>query len=164
MTDILCKKLFDFDINNIKNVSISDNEIYNQFILYTFFSSGKNIMLVFPTLNEATKKFNNLKSYLDDVYLFPEDDIISKSAIAASPELLYMRINLLNKINDNKQKIVIVHLNSYIKKMSNIQAYRDKTIHLKKNKIVNREKLIKDLTENGYKRESMVYNLSLIHI
>lgn len=160
MTDILCKKLFDFDINNIKNVSISDNEIYNQFILYTFFSSGKNIMLVFPTLNEATEKFNNLKSYLDDVYLFPEDDIISKSAIAASPELLYMRINLLNKINDNKQKIVIVHLNSYIKKMSNIQAYRDKTIHLKKNKIVNREKLIKDLTENGYKRESMVYNTS----
>lgn len=160
MTDILCKKLFDFDINNIKNVSISDNEIYNQFILYTFFSSGKNIMLVFPTLNEATEKFNNLKSYLDDVYLFPEDDIISKSAIAASPELLYMRINLLSKINDNKQKIVIVHLNSYIKKMSNIQAYRDKTIHLKKNKIVNREKLIKDLTENGYKRESMVYNTS----
>ncbi|CCX35598.1 transcription-repair coupling factor [Clostridium sp. CAG:1000] len=160
MIDILCKKLFDFDINNIKNVSISDNEIYNQFILYTFFSSGKNIMLVFPTLNEATEKFNNLKSYLDDVYLFPEDDIISKSAIAASPELLYMRINLLNKINDNKQKIVIVHLNSYIKKMSNIQAYRDKTIHLKKNKIVNREKLIKDLTENGYKRESMVYNTS----
>lgn len=160
MTDILCKKLFDFDINNIKNVSISDNEIYNQFILYTFFSSGKNIMLVFPTLNEATEKFNNLKSYLDDVYLFPEDDIISKSAIAASPELLYMRINLLNKINDNKQKIVIVHLNSYIKKMSNIQAYRDKTIHLKKNKIVNCEKLIKDLTENGYKRESMVYNTS----
>ncbi len=160
MTDILCKKLFDFDINNIKNVSISDNEIYNQFILYTFFSSGKNIMLVFPTLNEATEKFNNLKSYLDDVYLFPEDDIISKSAIAASPELLYMRINLLNKINDNKQKIVIVHLNSYIKKMSKIQAYRDKTIHLKKNKIVNREKLIKDLTENGYKRESMVYNTS----
>ena len=44
--------------------------------------------------------------------------------------------------------------------MSNIQAYRDKTIHLKKNKIVNREKLIKDLTENGYKRESMVYNTS----
>ena len=160
MTDILCKKLFDFDINNIKNVSISDNEIYNQFILYTFFSSGKNIMLVFPTLNEATEKFNNLKSYLDDVYLFPEDDIISKSAIAASPELLYMRINLLNKINDNKQKIVIVHLNSYIKKMSNIQAYRDKTIHLKKNQIVIREKLIKDLTENGYKRESMVYNTS----
>lgn len=160
MTDILCKKLFDFDINNIKNVSISDNEIYNQFILYTFFSSGKNIMLVFPTLNEATEKFNNLKSYLDDVYLFPEDDIISKSAIAASPELLYMRINLLNKINDNKQKIVVVHLNSYIKKMPNIQAYRDKTIHLKKNKIVNREKLIKDLTENGYKRESMVYNTS----
>lgn len=160
MTDILCKKLFDFDINNIKNVSISDNEIYNQFILYTFFSSGKNIMLVFPTLNEATEKFNNLKSYLDDVYLFPEDDIISKSAIASSPELLYMRINLLNKINDNKQKIVIVHLNSYIKKMSNIQAHRDKTIHLKKNKIVNREKLIKDLTENGYKRESMVYNTS----
>ena len=37
MIDILCKKLFDFDINNIKNVSISDNEIYNQFILYTFF-------------------------------------------------------------------------------------------------------------------------------
>ena len=128
MNEKLYEKLFNFDLKGIKNISISDNEIYNQFLLYIFFKYKKNILLVLPTLNEATEKYNDLKSYTDDVYLFPEDDFITKSAIAVSPELLYMRINLLNKIKDDKQKIVIVHLNSFIKKLPNIEKYQNQKI------------------------------------
>ena len=160
MNSIFCKNLFDFDIENKKNIYITDNEIYNQFLLYIFFKYKKNILLVMPTLNEATEKYNNLKSYIDDVYLFPEDDFITKSAIAVSPELLYMRINLLNKIKDEKQKIVIVHLNSYIKKLPNIEKYQKQKIFIKKGQKVDRKKLIEKLLQNGYKKESMVYSIS----
>ncbi len=160
MNSILCKNLFDFDIENKKNIYITDNEIYNQFLLYIFFKYKKNILLVMPTLNEATEKYNNLKSYIDDVYLFPEDDFITKSAVAVSPELLYMRINLLNKIKDEKQKIVIVHLNSYIKKLPNIEKYQNQKIFIKKGQRVDRKKLIEKLLQNGYKKESMVYSIS----
>ena len=160
MNSIFCKNLFDFDIENKKNIYITDNEIYNQFLLYIFFKYKKNILLVMPTLNEATEKYNNLKSYIDDVYLFPEDDFITKSAIAVSPELLYMRINLLNKIKDEKQKIVIVHLNSYIKKLPNIEKYQKQNIFIQKGQKVDRKKLIEKLLQNGYKKESMVYSIS----
>ena len=160
MNSIFCKNLFDFDIENKKNIYITDNEIYNQFLLYIFFKYKKNILLVMPTLNEATEKYNNLKSYIDDVYLFPEDDFITKSAIAVSPELLYMRINLLNKIKDEKQKIVIVHLNSYIKKLPNIEKYQKQKIFIQKGQKVDRKKLIEKLLQNGYKKESMVYSIS----
>ena len=64
----LCLELFDKDILNYKKISISKNEIYNELLLYIFFTSKKNILLVVPTLNEATEIYNELKSYLDDVY------------------------------------------------------------------------------------------------
>ena len=116
MSNNLYKELFDFNIDTTKRISVTKNEIYNQLLLYIFLTSKKNLLLVLPTLNEATEVYNELKNYLDEVYLFPEDDIMTKTAIASSPELLFMRANILNKFNDNKAKIVIVHLNSFIKK------------------------------------------------
>ena len=160
MKDKLCFELFDFDILKNKKISLNRNEIYNQLLLYIFFSSKKNLLLVYPTLNEATEIYNELKNYINDVYLFPEDDIITKKAIAASPELLFMRANLLNKINDDTQKIVIVHLNSFVKKLPNKNLYVDRRINLKVGQEINREDLIKKLVDIGYKKESVVYDTS----
>ena len=160
MNDKLCLTLFNKDILKYKKISVTKNEIYNQLILYFFFMLKKNILLVVPTLNEATEIYNELKNYIDDVYLFPEDDIMSKKAIASSPELLFMRVNLLNKFNDDSKKIVIVHLNSYIKKLPNSNYYKDNKINIKVGDNIDRDTLIKKLNNNGYKRESVVYNTS----
>ena len=160
MNNYLCTKLFDKDILKYKKISVSKNEIYNQLLLYIFFTSKKNILLVVPTLNEATEIYNEIKNYIDDVYLFPEDDFMSKKAVAASPELLFMRVNLLNKFNDDNKKIVIVHLNSFIKKLPNKKLYADNKIKLSVGLKINRDDLIKKLDNNGYKRESVVYNTS----
>ena len=51
MNSELYNKLFDFDINKYKKISVSKNEIYNQLLLYIFFSCKKNIILVYLTLN-----------------------------------------------------------------------------------------------------------------
>ena len=160
MNNSLYEKLFDKDILNYKRISVSKNEIYNQLLLYIFFMSNKNLILVYPTLNEATETYNDLKNYIDDVYLFPEDDLMTKKAIAISPELLYMRVNLLNKFNDNKNKIIIMHLNSFIKKLPNKEKYIDNKIILKVGDSIKRDLLIKKLNQNGYKRESVVYDIS----
>ena len=160
MSNNLYKELFDFNIDTTKRISVTKNEIYNQLLLYIFLTSKKNLLLVLPTLNEATEVYNELKNYLDEVYLFPEDDIMTKTAIASSPELLFMRANILNKFNDNKAKIVIVHLNSFIKKLPNKDVFIKNKINLSKGTKINRDDLIKKLTEIGYKRESMVYDTS----
>ena len=158
MKNDLCLKLFNEDSLKYKKISISKNEIYNQLILYFFFRLKKNILLVYPTLNEATAYYNELKNYIDDVYLFPEDDFITKKAVAVSPELLFLRVNLLNKINDDTQKIIIVHLNSFIKKLPNKNKYIENKINIKLGDTIKRDEFIKKLNENGYKRESTVYN------
>ena len=75
MSNNLHKELFDFNIDSIKKISVTKNEIYNQLLLYIFLKYNKNLLLVLPTLNEATEVYNELKNYLDEVYLFPEDDI-----------------------------------------------------------------------------------------
>lgn len=160
MKNNLHQKLFDFDIKKYKKISINKTEIYNQLLLYIFFSSKKNLLLVVPTLNEATEIYNELKNYIDEVYLFPEDDVMTKKAIASSPELLFMRANILNKFNDESQKIIIVHLNSYIRKLPAADSYNKNKINLKLNDRINREELIKKLNNIGYKRESMVYDVS----
>ena len=98
MSNNLYEKLFDKDILKYKKISVSKNEIYNQLLLYIFFMSNKKLILVYPTLNEATEGYNEIKNYIDDIYLFPEDDFLSKKAIAASPELLQMRLNFINNI------------------------------------------------------------------
>ena len=49
MNNNLYKELFDFDIDTVKKISITKNEIYNQLLLYIFFSSKKNLLLVVPT-------------------------------------------------------------------------------------------------------------------
>ncbi len=160
MKNSLYLDLFNFDINSFKKVYVSKNEIYNQFMLYMFFSYNKNILLVVPTLNEATEIYNELKKYIDEVYLFPEDDFMTKKAIASSPEFLFMRANLLNKFSNNDKKIVIVHLNSFIKKIPDIKEYKSKKIKINTGDKINRDELIKKLLEIGYKKESMVYDTS----
>ncbi len=160
MKNELYLELFDKDILKYKRISISKNEIYNELLLYFFFVSKKSLLIVVPTLNEATDLFNELKNYTDSVFLFPEDDLMSKKAIASSPELLFMRVNILNRFNDDTKKIVIVHLNSFIKKLPNKNLYVNNKINLKVGDKINRTDLINKLVENGYKKESVVYNIS----
>ena len=160
MTNNLYKELFNFDVKKIKKISISKNEIYNQLILYIFFSLNNNILLVVPTLNEATEMYKELKNYLDEVYIFPEDDFMTKKAIATSPELLFERANILNRIIDNHKKIVISHLNSFIRKVPNSSELLSKKISIKIKDNIDREKLIKKLIDIGYKKESIVYETS----
>ena len=102
MKNNLFEKLFDIKIKDDMKISCTDNEIYNQLILYIFSNVNKNMLLLTSNLNEANKLFFNLKNYYDEVYIFPDDDYLTKKAIAASPDLLYMRMNLLNNMNNDR--------------------------------------------------------------
>ncbi len=153
-------KIFDFDITKTKNIYISKNEIYNQLLLYIYFNTDQNLLLVFSTLNEATEVYRALKNYIDEVYIFPEDDFITKTAVATSPELLFLRLNLLYNIKKNTKKIVIVHYNSFIKKLPNKNEYNNQKLELSIGKEIKREKLINNLLDLGYKKESLVTNTS----
>lgn len=160
MKNSLFKKLFSHEIYGNNRIYISKNEIYTQLLLYTFSCVKKDLLIVVSTLNEATELYKQLHEYTDDIYLFPEDDFMTKKAIATSPELLFMRLKILNDISKSNKKIVIVHLNSFIKKLPDKQKYLDNKIIIKKNQEIDRDTLINHIISNGYKRESIVSSTS----
>lgn len=154
----MIENLFDFKIENEYKVSITDNEVYTQFLLYMFFSMNKSLVLVTPTLNEANRIYSNLSTSLKNVYIFPDDDYLTKRAIATSPELMYMRMRFLNNIEQDDKCILICHTNSYLKKLPLKSKLHEKNIKLEVSNSVNREELISKLLNIGYKRESLVTN------
>ena len=150
--------LFDFDIYNKMKISVSPNEIYNQLLLYIFFHCKKNLIIVTPNLTEANKLYSNLTKNYKNVYIFPDDDYLTKKAIATSPELTFMRMKFLNNINKKDSFILICHTNSILKKLPSKEELNSKNIVLTEEDEVDRNKLIEKLDSIGYKRESLVTN------
>ncbi len=151
----LYKKIFNFKLKNNLKISVQDNELYNQLLLYIYSLCPKNFLILTSNLNEASKIYNNLKNYEQNVFIFPDDDYLTKKAIASSPELTMMRLDLLNKINILDKKIVICHLNSFLKKIPSPEKYLSNRINLKKKFNINRAKFINKLLEMGYVKETI---------
>lgn len=158
MKEKLFEKLFSFHVTDNLKISVTKNEIYNELLLYIFSCEKKNLLLLAPTLNEANKIYFTLKKYYDEVYIFPEDEYLTKKAIASSPDLIYMRIKLLQNISNAKNKIVICHPNSYIKKLPNPKEFFNYSLNLALNQTINRDEIVKKLINIGYKKDTTVTN------
>ena len=155
----MLENLFDYKLDNGISFNITKNEVYTQFLMYTFFKWNKSIVIVTPTLNEANQLYTNLKYYLKDkVFIFPDDDFLTKKAIASSPELMYMRMKFLNdnKVNDNK--ILICHTSSFLKKLPSKSNMNSKKIEVGIKSVIDRDDFINKLINIGYKKDSLVTN------
>ncbi len=158
MRNNLYKEILNLEIKKDMKISCVDNEIYNQLILYIFSREERNLLLLTSNLNDANKLFFNLKNYYDEVYIFPDDDYLTKKAIAASPDLLYMRMNLLNNISNGNKKIVVCPINSYFKKLPSLNIFKNLSLNFKLNDRCDRDIILKKLNEIGYKRDAVVTN------
>lgn len=154
----MINNLFNFDIFDDMKLSITPNEIYNQLLMYMFFRFNKNIILITPNLKEANYLYDQLSRYTKNVYIFPDDDYLTKKAIATSPELMYMRMKFLNGIPEDTNYILICHTNSILKKLPSKNDMNSKNVKLTIGQEIDRDKLIKKLLDIGYKRESIVTN------
>ena len=158
MNNTLFNNLFNFKVRDNLKINISKNELYIQLLLYMFDKTDNNLLILTSNLNEANFLYNKLSYYLNNIYLFPDDDYISKKAMVESPELLMMRLDLLNNIGNRKKKIVISHLNSFKKLLPNPINFETKKIILKKQEKLERKDFIKKLVDLGYKLTSIVTN------
>mgnify|MGYP004526191893 CR=1 FL=1 len=154
----MISNLFDINIEKNIKISITPNEIYNQLLLYIFFSCNKNLILVTPNLNDANKLYSQLSKSVKNIYIFPDDDYLTKKAIATSPELMFMRMKFLNKIQTDEKFIMICHTSSLLKKLPSKLQMQNKNLELKVNTSCDRQLLIEKLMQIGYKKESIVTN------
>lgn len=155
----LYSKLFNFTLSKNLKISITDNELYNQFLLYVFYSLKHDLLILVPKINDATNLFKNLKNNISETYLFPEDDYLTKKALASSEELKLMRLNFLNSISSDKNKIVICNVNSFIKKLPSQKMYKGHILKLKLEQSIDRSELLQKLADIGYNKDSLVENI-----
>ena len=103
---------------------------------------------------EANKIYDNLVKIHENTLLFPMDDFLSSMLVASSPELKYKRLETLDKLKSDNKYIIVTNLMGYLKYLpsASIKNYID----IKKNDIIKRDDLVKEMDELGYHRESLV--------
>ena len=147
------------DFFNYKNRStvcgLSDELIILYYYKY-FLDNDRNVLIVTNNLYDSNKIFSKLKTYTDDVCLFPMDDFLASVAIAVSPDLKVKRLETLEHLRNNKKSIIVTNLMGYLRYLPSKKVSNEFKFKLSKNDLINRDKLIEVLDRFGYKRTTLV--------
>jgi transcription-repair coupling factor (superfamily II helicase) len=118
--------------------------------------SGKSIVFLTSTLYEANDIYQRISNYTDEVLLFPMDDFLTSEALAVSPELKTTRIETLRELTVNNKQIVVANLMGYLRYLPDKEIFIKKTINLNVGDTYEIKKLVTDLYDIGYIRETIV--------
>ena len=114
--------------------------------------------LCIVTYNELQAKriVKDLKYFYEDVYFFPKREIATYDYLVESKELPYERIEILNKINQNADIIVVTTIEAIMQKMISKDTLYKNILKLKVGNSCKIDDLKKYLTDLGYERSEMV--------
>ena len=117
----------------------------------------KTILLV--TYNEIQAKniVDNLRAFQDDkVVLFPKKEIVTYDYIAESKDLPYQRIETLNKIQENKNLIIVTTIEALMQKLPAKETLYKDILEFKIGDICNLEDIKRKLVNLGYSRYDLI--------
>lgn len=124
---------------------------------YNYYKSNdSSVLIVTNSLYDSNKIFQRLKTYTDEVCLFPMDDFLSSVALAISPDLKINRLETLEYIKNHKKCIVVANLMGYLRFLPSYENAKNLNISLTKGATIDRDSVIKTLDEYGYTRTSLV--------
>ncbi len=146
---------FKYDTN--KTVSGLTDELSVLYITNYFTKNDNDVVILTNTLYEANNVYKMIKTYLDECLLFPMDDFITSVAVAISPDFKLKRLEVLEKLKDDKKRknIVVTSLMGYLKYLPNIEDEQKFTIYPSPSNI-SREIILKKLETFGYTKTSLV--------
>lgn len=110
------------------------------------------------TYNEiqARKLYNDLKYFNENIVLFEKKEIVTYDYVAESKDLLYKRIDILNKIYNKEVDIIITTIEACMQEMISKEDLYKNIIKLEFNKEYNFEELKQNLVKLGYERAELV--------
>jgi len=145
-----CEEVNDYSITGLNNELVSI-KIYD-----TFIRDNKGLLVVANSTYEANLLYQSLLNYTNHVLFFPMDDFLTSEAIAVSPEFMAERVNTLNNLCHNGRQIVVTNLMGVLRYLPNKELWRESKIVLKRGKEYDRDKLLNNLYNLGYTRETIV--------
>lgn len=129
-------------------------------IASAYYVKPKKYLIVKNNLYQAQRLFEYLSYFLgeESVTSFFFDETLRIEALSASKELLSQRLDSLNTSLKEEPRIIVTHTLGYIRHLPS----RDNFVKFRKvittREVISREKLIKSLTNAGYKRVSKISN------
>ena len=144
-----------FEYKNTYHVCGLTEELLNQYYLNYFNKYHENVLIVTNTLYDANKIYQGLKTYTDEVCLFPMDDFLASVALAISPDLKVRRLETLEYLKEHKG-IVVTNLMGYLRYLPSKTESSNFELILNKGQEYEREELLSTLENLGYNRDSLV--------
>jgi len=145
-----------FKINNEEEIIGLTPELKAIYTYQKFKKENKPVVYVTSNLNDGSIIYNSLTKYTDKVCFFPMDDFLTSEAIAISPEFKTTRLETLDTIINKKNLIIITNLMGYLRYLPTKETFQNSYINLKKGEEYPIKKLVENLFDTGYIKETTV--------
>lgn len=145
-----------FKYDNGLTIAGLTKELNVFFVLELFKKESRNVLILANTLYEANMYYDSLRTYTDDVCLFPMDDFLTSVAVAISPDLKIKRLETLDTIRSGKKTIVVTNLMGYLRYLPNKNDSSNLEFNLSLGNNIKRDDILDILGKYGYVRESIV--------
>ena len=132
-----------------------------QYIYATKEATNRPICIVTYNEIQARKIVEDLKYFANDfeqILYFPKREIVTYDYIAESKDLPYARIEVLNKIEKKKAKIIVTTIEALMQKMIAKDSLYKNMLELKVGKNYSLEGIKQTLIDLGYERNDLVEN------
>ena len=134
------------------------------FAYSTLFYLEKPICIITYNELQAKKIIKDLHYFTDNVEFFPKREIQGFDYDAESKDTLYTRINTLNKIAENKAKVIVATIEAVSQKMVPQSLLYKNILSLKLGDTIDLEEIKKKLILMGYERLDTVEAASTFSI
>jgi len=130
-----------------------------QYMYATKESTNRPICIVTYNELQAKKIVEDLKYFANDfeeILYFPKREIVTYDYVAESKDLPFARIEVLNKIEKNKAKIIVTTIEALMQKMIAKDCLYQNKLELKVGKNYSLEGIKQTLVNLGYERNDLV--------
>lgn len=140
------------------NIAISGltKELNLIFLVNYYLSKNKNLIILTSNLYEANKIYEELSTFINEVFLFPADDFLTSKLVAVSPELKIKRLETLENLQATTKKIVITNLIGYLAFLPKKEEFLSSNLTIKIKEKIERHFLEETIQKLGYKRTNLV--------
>ena len=127
-------------------------------ILSSYYQQSKeSIIIVKNNLFQAQQLYLHLENLLEEeILLFASEESLRIESIAASPELLAQKIEVLHQLQEKEKVLCVTHAAAFTRYLPDPLVFKNQKINLKLNQETTMEFLKKQLIKNGYE---MVYRV-----
>ncbi len=141
-----------------KTLVLGDATIEALVIASAFQHKKQTLVILKPNLYSAQKLYERLLGFLseEECLFYPSDESFRIEALATSPELLTQRIYVINRLLDDRPKVVIMHTASAIRHLPPKAQLQANVLHLKLNQTIKKEELLHTLDRLGYKHAGYI--------